>query len=80
MKYLCGRFKPPSFAGAVIQPIFNHFNFLVIDVFHRALLWHSKPLKFSFVPRSQLATGLSKLPVVSANQLVACNLGVIGWI
>ena len=39
MKYLCGRFKPQSFAGAVIQAVFDHFNFPVVDVFHRALLW-----------------------------------------
>ena len=38
MKYLCGRFKPQLFAGAVIQPIFDHFNFLVIDVFHLSLI------------------------------------------
>jgi len=40
MKYLCGRLKFHSFAGTVIQSVFDHLNFLVIYVFHRPLLWH----------------------------------------
>lgn len=29
--------KSQSFAGAIIQSIFDHFNFLVVNVFHRPL-------------------------------------------
>ena len=40
MKHLCRRPKFQSFAGAIIQSAFYCFNFLVVDVFHRALLRH----------------------------------------
>ena len=40
MKHLCRRPKSQSFAGAIIQSVFDHFNFLVVDVFHRTLLRH----------------------------------------
>lgn len=39
MKYLWGRLKLQSFAGAIIQSMFDHLNSLVIYVIHRALLW-----------------------------------------
>ena len=43
MKHLCRRSKSQSFAGAVIQPIFDHLNFLIRYVCHLALLGHVLP-------------------------------------
>ena len=40
MKHLCRRPKSQSFARAIIQSVFDHFNFLVVYVFHRTLLRH----------------------------------------
>jgi hypothetical protein len=40
MKDLCGCFKSHSFTEAVIQSVFEHFDFLVVDIFHWSLLWH----------------------------------------
>ena len=40
MKHLCRRSESQSFAGAIIQSVFDHFNFLVVDVFHRTFLRH----------------------------------------
>ena len=40
MKHLCRRPESQSFAGTVIQSVFDHFNFLVVYVFHRTLLRH----------------------------------------
>ena len=38
MNHLCRRPKSRSFAGAVIQSVFEHFNIRVVYVFHCALL------------------------------------------
>ena len=40
MKHLGRCPKSQSFAGAIIQSVFDHFNFLVVDVFHRTFLRH----------------------------------------
>jgi hypothetical protein len=40
MKHLCGRFESQPLTGAVIQPVFDHFNFLDFYVLHRAFLGH----------------------------------------
>ena len=40
MKHLCRRFESQSFARRVIQAVLDHFNFLVVDIFHQALLGH----------------------------------------
>ena len=43
MKHLCRRSEPQSFAGTVIQSVFDHFNFLVSNACHLALLGHILP-------------------------------------
>ena len=43
MKHLCWRSKSQSFAGAVIQSVFDHLNFLVRNACHLALLGHVLP-------------------------------------
>jgi hypothetical protein len=43
MKHLCRRSEPKSFAGAVIQSVFDHLNFLVRNACHLALLGHVLP-------------------------------------
>ena len=43
MKPLCWRSKSQSFAGAVIQSVFNHLNFLVRNTCYPALLGHVLP-------------------------------------
>lgn len=37
---LCGCFESQSFSGAVIQPVFDHCNFLLINRIHRSLFSH----------------------------------------
>jgi hypothetical protein len=43
MKHRCGRSKPHSFVGAVIQSVFDHLNFLARYVCHSSLLGHVLP-------------------------------------
>ena len=43
MKHLCRRSKSQSFAGAVIQSVFDHLNFLIRYVCHVSLLGHVLP-------------------------------------
>lgn len=43
MKHLCGRLESQSFTGSVIQPVFDHANFLVDDICHRPVLGHILP-------------------------------------
>lgn len=43
MKNLFRRPKSQSFAGTVIQSVFDHFNFPVVDVFQQTLLRHILP-------------------------------------
>ena len=45
IKHLCRRSKSKPFAGAVIQPVLDHFNFLNPDVLHLALLPFWRRLK-----------------------------------
>ena len=40
MKYLCRRSEHQSFAGTAFQSVFDHFNFLVSNTCHPALLGH----------------------------------------
>ena len=40
MKHLRWRPKFQPFAGTIIKSVFDYFNFLIVDVFHRALLSH----------------------------------------
>ena len=43
MKHLCRRSKSQSFAGAIIQSVFDHLNFLVRYIGHLAFLGHVLP-------------------------------------
>jgi hypothetical protein len=43
MKHLCRRSESQSFAGALIQSVFDHLNFLVRNACHLALLGHVLP-------------------------------------
>jgi hypothetical protein len=43
MKHLCRHSKPQSFAGAVIQSVFDSLNFLVRYICYLALLGHVLP-------------------------------------
>lgn len=43
IKHLCRCLESQPFTGAVIQPVFDHFNFLVSDIRHRAFLGHILP-------------------------------------
>jgi len=43
MKHLCRRSESLSFAGAVIQSVFDHLNFLVRYICHFAFLGHVLP-------------------------------------
>jgi len=43
MKHLCRRSESQSFAGAVIQSVFDHLNFFVRNACHLALLGHVLP-------------------------------------
>jgi hypothetical protein len=36
MKHLCGRFDSQMLRWAVIQPVLNNFNLLVVEVLHCA--------------------------------------------
>ena len=45
MKHLCRRSESQSFAGAVIQSVFDHLKFLARYVCHVSLLWHVLPLQ-----------------------------------
>jgi len=47
MKHLCRRFKSQLFAGAVIQSVFDHLNFLVRNACHLALLGHDRVPAFA---------------------------------
>ena len=43
MKHLCRRSEPQSFAGAIIQSVFDHLKLLARYVCHLALLGHVLP-------------------------------------
>lgn len=43
MKHLCRRSESQLFAGAVIQSVFDHLNFLVRNTCHVSLLGHVLP-------------------------------------
>ena len=43
MKHLCRRPESQSFAGAVIQSVFDHLNFLVRNACHLPLIGHVLP-------------------------------------
>ena len=76
MKHLCRRPESQSFAGAVIQPVFDHLNFLVRNVCHVSLLWHVLPQQaIEVLVGATLPTGKGSGKVARATQCFI-NLGV----
>ena len=76
MKHLCRRSKSQSFAGAVIQPIFDHLNFLIRYVCHLALLGHVLPQQaIEVLVGATLPTGKGPGKVARAAQR-RINLGM----
>ena len=76
MKHLCRRSKPQSFAGTVIQSVFDHFNFLVSNARHLALLGHILPQQaIEVLVGATLPTGKGLGEVARAVQRLI-NLGM----
>jgi len=69
MKHLCRRSKSQSFAGAVIQSVFDHLNFLVRYICHLALLGHVLPQQaIEVLVGATLPTGKGSGKVARATQ------------
>ena len=76
MKHLCRRSEPQSFAGTVIQSVFDHFNFLVSNACHLALLGHILPQQaIEVLVGATLPTGKGPGKVARAAQR-RINLGM----
>ena len=43
MIHLGRHLKFQSFASVIVQPVSDHFNFLILDIFYRELLRHILP-------------------------------------
>ena len=76
MKHLCRRPESQSFAGAVIQSIFDHLNFLVRYIGHLAFLGHVLPQQaIEVLVGASLPTGKGAGKVARAAQRFI-NVGV----
>ncbi len=69
MKHLCRRSESQSFAGAVIQSVFDHLNFLVRYIYHLAFLGHVLPQQaIEVLVGASLPTGKGPGKVARASQ------------